>query len=144
MRDSYFSEDLDDEKLIELRGTMMGYSEKENGRWQFHRPRRLPEHLSDVYLVTEENCDAIRILLETQLGSNGIFIGNMLAGEHALLKVPVFMPPYAISHHIGIFGRTGCGKSNTMMVLINSMYKYNEQAYADGIDSRVSIYFQRL
>ena len=139
MPNSYLSEDLNDEKLIELTGNMLGYVEKENGRWQFYRPRRLPDHLSDVYLVTEENSEAIMKLLETQLGHDGIFVGNLLAGEHALKNVPVFVPPYAISHHIGIFGRTGCGKSNTMMVLIESMFKNNEQVQKTGNGQKVSM-----
>lgn len=139
MPNSYLSEDLNDEKLIELRGTMLGYAEKENGKWQFYRPRRLPDHLSDVYLVSEENSDAIKQLLESQLGKDGIFVGNLLAGEHALTNVPVYVPPYAISHHIGVFGRTGCGKSNTMMVLIGSMFKNNETVQKTGKGQKVSM-----
>ena len=139
MPDSYLSEDLNDEKLIELSGSMLGYAEKESGTWQFHRPRRLPDHLSDVYLVTEENSSAIKELLESQLGQDGIFVGNLLAGEHALSNVPVYVPPYAISHHIGVFGRTGCGKSNTMMVLISSMFKNNERVQQTGKGQKVSM-----
>ena len=139
MPDSYLSEDLNDEKLIELRGTMLGYSEKVNGTWQFFKPRRLPEHLSDVYQITEDNSEAIRILLSSQLGTDGILVGNLLAGEHALSNVPVYMPPYAISHHIAVFGRTGCGKSNTMMVLIQSMFKHNEKVLKSGKGQKVSM-----
>lgn len=139
MPDSYLSEDLNDEKLIELHGSMLGYSEKENGKWVFHRPRRLPDHLSDVYLVDESNSSAIMTLLGSQLGNEGIFIGNLLAGEHPLSGVPVYLPPFAISHHIGIFGRTGCGKSNTMMVLIASMFKNNERVLKDGKGHKVSM-----
>lgn len=139
MPNSYLSEDLNDEKLIELFGNLLGYAEKENGKWHFYRPRRLPDHLSDVYLVTEENSAAIKELLASQLGSDGIFVGNLLAGEHALNNVPVYIPPYAISHHIGIFGRTGCGKSNTMMVLIESMFKNNERVRKTGKGQKVSM-----
>lgn len=139
MPDSYLSEELTDEKLIELHGTMLGYSEKRSGKWEFHRPRRLPDHLSDVYLIDENNCDAIKILLGSQLGNDGIYIGNLLAGEHPLSGVPVFLPPHAISHHIGIFGRTGCGKSNTMMVLIDSMFKNNERVHTTGKGQKVSM-----
>ena len=139
MPTSYLSEDLNDEKLIELSGSLLGYAEKENGTWHFYRPRRLPDHLSDVYLVTEQNSAAIKELLSSQLGSDGIFIGNLLAGEHSLNKVPVCIPPYAISHHIGIFGRTGCGKSNTMMVFIESMFKNNERIRKTGKGQKVSM-----
>lgn len=139
MPDSYLSEDLADEKLIELHGSLLGYSEKANGKWVFHRPRRLPDHLSDVYLIEESNSEAIKILLGSQLGTEGICIGNLLAGEHPLCNVPVYLPPYAISHHIGIFGRTGCGKSNTMMVLIGSMFKNNERVLKTGRGQKVSM-----
>lgn len=139
MRDSYLSEDLEDEKLIELHGSLLGYSEKEDGKWVFHRPRRLPDHLSDVYLIDESNSDAIKTLLGSQLGTEGICIGNLLAGEHPLSNVPVYLPPYAISHHIAIFGRTGCGKSNTMMVLIESMFKNNERVLKTGKGQKVSM-----
>lgn len=37
-------------------------------------------------------------------------------GERPLLTVPVYLPIAALSHHLGVFGRTGCGKSNLMMV----------------------------
>ena len=140
MRDSYFSNDLNDEMLIELRGSLLGYAEMESGKWQFYRPRRLPDHLSDVYLISESNSEAIKILLESQLGSEGICIGNLLAGENPLPNVPVYIPPYAISHHIAIFGRTGCGKSNTMMVLIESMFKHNKHVLDTGRGQKVSMF----
>lgn len=140
MPDSYMSYDLNDEKLIELRGSMLGYAEQENGKWRFYRPRRLPDHLSDVYLISESNSEAIKMLLESQLGKDGVFIGNLLAGEHPLSNVPVYLPPYAISHHIGIFGRTGCGKSNTMMVLIESMFRHNKRVHDTGLGQKVSMF----
>ena len=140
MPDSYMSYDLNDEKLIELRGSMLGYAEQENGKWRFYRPRRLPDHLSDVYLISESNSKAIKTLLESQLGKGGVFIGNLLAGEHPLSNVPVYLPPYAISHHIGIFGRTGCGKSNTMMVLIESMFRHNKHVLDTGRGQKVSMF----
>lgn len=139
MPDSYLSEDLTDEKLIELHGALLGYSEKSNGKWMFHRPRRLPDHLSDVYLIEESNSEAIKVLLGSQLGMEGVCIGNLLAGEHPLLNVPVYLPPSAVSHHIAIFGRTGCGKSNTMMVLIESMFKNNERVFKTGKGQKVSM-----
>ena len=140
MPDSYMSNDLNDEKLIELRGSMLGYAEKEDDKWTFYRPRRLPDHLSDVYLINESNSEAIKILLESQLGKEGICIGNLLAGEHPLSNVPVYLPPHAISHHIAIFGRTGCGKSNTMMVLIESMFKHNQHVLETGKGQKVSMF----
>lgn len=153
-KDGYMSNDLNDEKLIELTGTMLGYSEKENGRWVFHRPRRLPDHLSEVYLIVPDGKvsepdkvdygtlreEVLRELIGAQLGDDdGIFIGNYLAGEYQLTNVPVHVPAYALSHHLGIFGRTGCGKSNTMMVLIESMFKYNERVEKKGVGNKVSL-----
>jgi len=140
MPDSYMSDDLDDEKLIELRGALLGYAEKEGGGWRFFRPRRLPDHLSDVYLIDEGSSEAIRVLLESQLGREGIRVGYLLAGEHPLTNVPVYLPPYALSHHIAVFGQTGRGKSNTMMVLIESMFSHNKRVWETGRGQKVSLF----
>ena len=128
MEDSYLAKDLQDDQLIELKGIVLGYAERSTGDWTFHRPRRLPEHLTDVYRVNAGDpkvADVVRVLMQSQLGSDGLFIGNLLAGEEPLPGVPVHLPPYALSHHIGIFGRTGCGKSNLMMVLLRSVMEHN-------------------
>jgi DNA helicase HerA-like ATPase len=128
MEDSYLAKDLQDDQLIQLKGIVLGYAERDGEDWTFHRPRRLPEHLTDVYRVDPGDikaADVVRILMQSQLGSEGLFIGNLLAGEAPLLSVPVQLPPYALSHHIGIFGRTGSGKSNLMMVLLRSILDHN-------------------
>ena len=128
MENSYLAKDLHDDQLIELKGIVLGYAERSRDDWTFHRPRRLPEHLTDVYRVNPGEAkvaDVVRILMQSQLGSDGLFIGNLLAGEEPLPGVPVQLPPYALSHHIGIFGRTGCGKSNLMMVLLRSILEHN-------------------
>lgn len=132
--DSYLSEDLAEEKLIELKGMVLGYSERDsiNGEWSFHRPRRLPQHLSDVFLVDHGNpkvAEVIRVLLKAQLGERGLYVGDLLAGERPLVGVPVRLPPFALSHHIGIFGRTGCGKSNLMMVLLRAVMEHNRTVH---------------
>jgi hypothetical protein len=132
MPDSYFSEDWGDEKLIELKGMVLGYAERNpsTDEWSFHRPRRLPQHLSDVFHVAPnrpEVGEVVRTLLQSQLGDGGIYIGDLLAGERPLEGVPVYLPPFAFSHHIGIFGRTGCGKSNLMMVLLRSIMRHNRR-----------------
>lgn len=131
MPDSYLSEDLSDEKLIELKGMVLGYAQWDSAenQWRFFRPRRLPQHLSDVFHVHPNNADSaeiVRTLMQSQLGTSGLYIGDLLAGEHALTNVPVYLPPYALSHHIGIFGRTGSGKSNLMMVLLRSILQHNQ------------------
>jgi hypothetical protein len=128
MENSYLAKDLQDDQLIELKGIVLGYAELNEKEWTFHRPRRLPEHLTDVYRVDPDDAKAaevVRILMQSQLGSGGLFIGNLLAGEAPLPGVPVQLPPSALSHHIGIFGRTGSGKSNLMMVLLRSILDHN-------------------
>jgi DNA helicase HerA-like ATPase len=137
MPDSYFSEDLAEEQLVELRGMILGYSQFQpgTGSWSFNRPRRLPQHLTDVYQVDTkrpESGAAVGELLRSQLGDQGLLIGHLLAGERALLNVPVYIPVAALSHHLGVFGRTGCGKSNLMMVLLAGVLHHN-QAVAAGV-----------
>jgi hypothetical protein len=133
MPDSYLAKDLTDENLIELKGIVMGYAERGDTGWTFHRPRRLPEHLTDVYRVDPKDpkvAEVVRILMQSQLGEDGLFIGNLLAGESPLEGVPVQLPPYALTHHLAIFGRTGCGKSNLMMVFLRSLMAHNRQVAA--------------
>jgi len=130
MPDSYLAEDLTDEKLLELRGIVLGYAQWDpsSDQWEFHRPRRLPQHLSDVYYVDHANpriAQVVRALLRRQLGEASLYVGDLLAGEQALPGVPVHLPIYALSHHVGVFGRTGSGKSNLMMVLLRSILNYN-------------------
>jgi DNA helicase HerA-like ATPase len=128
MPDSYRSEDLIEEQLIELKGVVMGYAELDGEKWSFRRPRRLPEHLTYVYRIdpaSAASAEVIQLLLESQLGSSGLYIGDLLAGEQPLKGVKVYLPAYALSHHIGVFGRTGVGKSNLMMVFIKAVIDYN-------------------
>ncbi len=73
----------------------------------------------------------MRALMRSQLGDSGLYIGDLLAGESSLSGVPVYLPTYALSHHIGVFGRTGSGKSNLMMVLLRSILNHN-QAVTEG------------
>ncbi len=74
----------------------------------------------------------MRELLRTQLGTDtGLVIGHLLAGERPLMAVPVRLPVTALSHHLGVFGRTGCGKSNLIMVLLDGVLKHN-RAVRDG------------
>jgi uncharacterized protein len=132
MDDSYFSRDLADEKLIELKGIILGYSQRDEDTdtWTFYRPRRLPEHLSDVYHVDAgkpEVAEVVRVLLSSQLGTPGLHVGELLAGESSLASVGIYLPAFALSHHIGVFGRTGCGKSNLMMVFLKAILDHNER-----------------
>ena len=130
MPDSYFAEDLAQEQLVELRGIVLGYAQLEPalGLWTFNRPRRLPQHLTDVFRVDPDrpqSGQAVREILRTQLGDTGLVLGHLLAGELPLLSVPVRLPIAALSHHIGVFGRTGCGKSNLIMVLLDGVMQHN-------------------
>jgi len=128
MPDSYFSEDLAEELLLELKGMVLGYVQVEGKVWQFYRPRRLPEHLTEVFRVDASNTqigEVMRSLLGSQLGEGGLYVGDLLAGEQALESVKVYLPIFALSHHLGVFGRTGAGNSNLMMVLLKSVLDHN-------------------
>lgn len=133
MPDSYLAEDLAEEQLIELTGQVLGYAQHAAAAdlWTFHRPRRLPQHLTDVYLVGHHEsgtAEVMRTLLGAQLGE-GLPVGELLAGEQALAGVTVCLPTKALSHHIGVFGRTGSGKSNLMMVLLSSIMAHNRAVW---------------
>ena len=129
MPDSYLSQDLAEELLIRLVGIVLGYAEVGEDGWTFHKPRRLPEHLTNVFQVDPESpkvAEVMQTLLASQLGQEGLYVGDLLAGEQAIQGVKVFLPAYALSHHLGVFGRTGAGKSNLMMVLLKSAMDYNQ------------------
>lgn len=143
MPDSYLAQDLQDEQLIELKGMIMGYSQyqQNSDSWTFQRPRRLPQHLTDVYLVDADNpnvADVMRTLMSSQLGDS-LYVGDLLAGEKSLTGVEVRIPPFALSHHLGVFGRTGSGKSNLMMVLLRSIMQYNQSVAQGEKGPRASI-----
>lgn len=132
MDDSYFSQDIGEEFLLELNGMVLGYANYGEGGWSFHRPRRLPEHFSEVYRVEPNLAPLVQTLLGSQLGQDGLYVGSLMAGEQALKGVAVYLPPKALSHHIGVFGRTGAGKSNLMMVLIKSVMDYNREQHQES------------
>lgn len=85
MPDSYLSQDLAEELLIKLMGMVLGYAEaQENGSWTFHRPRRLPEHLTDVFQANARDrniAEVMQTLLVSQLGQNGLYIRPALKIE---------------------------------------------------------------
>jgi hypothetical protein len=130
MPDSYLAQDLAEELLIQLEGVVLGYAEQDAaGGWALHRPRRLPSHLTDVYRVgaSPAAAAAVRDLIGSQLGTGDLAIGELLAGERSLPGVAIQLPVWALSHHLGVFGRTGCGKSNLMMVLLRSVMAHNRR-----------------
>lgn len=131
----FLAEDFESDKLLRLTGMLLGYAEKSPNGWVFQCPRKLPEHLSKVYKVgfgspaeiqKQEEC--LAELLREQL-SEGIFLGHLLAGEYSLRSVPIAIPGEYMAHHIGVFGRTGTGKSNNLMVLIDSVYQNNRRLF---------------
>lgn len=138
MDDSFYADDFETDKLLRLSGSLLGYSEEvHTGGWTFRPPRKLPAHLSKVYKVGFGSEEEIRLqesclasLLRSQLGE-GVFVGELLAGERALSGVRVSIPGEYFAHHLGVFGRTGTGKSNILMVLINSIYRNNRAAFTD-------------
>jgi hypothetical protein len=139
MDDPFYADDFQNDQLLRLSGSLLGYSQlSDSGRWLFRAPRKLPAHLSKVYKVgwdkddnqvaieRQEKC--LAELLATQLGG-GIFVGHLLAGERPLMRVPVCIPGEYFAHHLGVFGRTGTGKSNNLMVLIDSIFSNNLRLY---------------
>jgi DNA helicase HerA-like ATPase len=137
MQDPFYAEDFVADQMLRLSGTLLGYSEVNvNGQWVFRAPRKLPSHLSKVYKIGHGDGVAIQRqeaclaeMLATQLGQ-GVFVGHLLAGERALTGVPVSIPGEYFAHHLGVFGRTGTGKSNNLMVLIESLYANNRRLLA--------------
>lgn len=121
--DAYLAE-MDEEKVLELRGSLLGYAQWKCDRWQFYRPRKLPEHLARVYRVTEDNAPFLAELLAHQIQGE-LYLGDLLAGGDTIKQAPVCLPVEAIPTHIGIWGRTGSGKSNLMLVLIRSFFDHN-------------------
>jgi hypothetical protein len=136
MDDPYYADDFQQDQMLRLSGTLLGYSEVDGrGRWGFKSPRKLPAHLSKVYKVGHGSDEAVgrqqaclAELLATQLGQ-GVFLGHLLAGERPLTGVPVSIPGEYFAHHLGVFGRTGTGKSNNLMVLIRSIYANNQRLH---------------
>jgi hypothetical protein len=142
--DAFQADDFERDKLLRLSGTLLGYSEgNEQGRWSFRSPRKLPAHLSKVYKIgfgeeaqvhQQELC--LAELLAGEI-AGGVEIGALLAGERPLQHVRVGIPGEYFAHHIGIFGRTGTGKSNNLMVLIQSILRNNRRLFSTPPQNRL-------
>ena len=138
--DSYLA-DLEQEKVLRVTGKLLGYVTREGagGGWTFKRPRRLPEHLAVVYRIKPAESEPyIRRMLETQV-SGEIFLGKLLAGDR-VLDVDVYLPKNSIPIHMGIFGTTGCGKSNLVLVLLKSVIDHNFRVWLRGGSGRISMF----
>ncbi len=121
--DSYLS-GIERNMLLQVDGKMLGYAEEENGEWKFRSPRRLPDHLADVYRPSPGTSDKTVMAMLADQTDGEVYVGNLQIGEKTL-DVPVMIPSKFLPMHVGIFGSTGSGKSNLMMVLIKSMIDTN-------------------
>ncbi len=125
--DAYLS-GIERNMLLTIGGRMLGYAEKIDDEWTFNSPRRLPDHLASVYRPIPGVTDPFaREILHQQI-SGEIYVGDFQIGEKTL-DVPVMLPLEYLPMHVGIFGSTGSGKSNLMMVLIKSMIDNNLEAF---------------
>ncbi|TFG96592.1 ATP-binding protein, partial [Candidatus Thorarchaeota archaeon] len=125
--DAYLS-GMDRNMLLSLGGRMLGYAEKDaKGEWTFKSPRRLPDHLASVYRPVPGTSDEfVQEMLASQTDGE-VYIGDLQVGEETL-NVPIKIPIMYLPMHVGIFGSTGSGKSNLMMVLIKSIIDTNLDA----------------
>ncbi|MHA1480004.1 MAG: ATP-binding protein [Candidatus Thorarchaeota archaeon] len=134
--DAYLS-GIERNMLLSVDGKMLGYAEKVDGDWKFRSPRRLPDHLADVYRPIPGTSDeVVREMLSDQTDGE-VFIGDLQIGEKTL-DVPVMIPSKFLPMHVGIFGSTGSGKSNLMMVLIKSMIDSN-LGFTPGADDSLKV-----
>ena len=125
--DAYLS-GIERNMLLSVGGRMLGYAEKEDGKWTFKSPRRLPDHLASVYRPVPGTSDEfVNEMLECQTEGE-VYVGDLQVGE-ATLDVPIQIPAKFLPMHVGIFGSTGAGKSNLMMVLIKSIIDNNLNAF---------------
>ncbi len=120
---------IDRNLLVLLKGRLLGYAEQVTDghgktKWVFRPPRRLPALLAEVYRPTRTvTPSSLPDMLASQLRGD-IYIGNLQAGEREL-DIPVTLPAEYLPMHVAIFGATGSGKSNLMMVLIKSIIDHN-------------------
>jgi len=138
--DAYLS-GIERNMLLDVQGRMLGYAEYAGDKWVFRSPRRLPDHLASVYRPVPGTSDSdVRMMLESQTGGE-LFVGDLQVGEKTL-DVPVMIPSKFLPMHVGIFGSTGSGKSNLMMVLIKSLIDTNITASTnpDGGMLRISAF----
>ncbi|MHA1862129.1 MAG: helicase HerA domain-containing protein, partial [Candidatus Thorarchaeota archaeon] len=125
--DAYLS-GIERNMLLSLGGRMLGYAERDTtDEWTFKSPRRLPDHLASVYRPIQGKSDEfVKDMLASQTDGE-VFIGELQVGEDSL-DVPIKIPAEYLPMHVGIFGSTGSGKSNLMMVLIKSIIDTNLEA----------------
>jgi len=136
--DSYLS-GIERNMLLSVEGKMLGYAEETKDGWRFRAPRRLPDHLADVYRPVPGTSDeVVREMLESQTGGH-MYVGDLQVGEETL-DVPAKIPSKFLPMHLGIFGSTGAGKSNLMMVLIKSIIDNNLLVKRTGQGQTISAF----
>jgi DNA helicase HerA-like ATPase len=125
--DAYLS-GIERNMLLSVGGRMLGYAEEKDGKWVFNSPRRLPDHLASVYRPIPGTSDEfVNEMLECQTEGE-VYVGDLQVGEKTL-DVPIRIPSKFLPMHVGVFGATGSGKSNLMMVLIKSAIDNNLDAF---------------
>lgn len=135
--DAYLS-GIERNMLLTISGRLLGYAEKKDDEWTFKSPRRLPDHLGSVYRpVKGISDDFVMEMLDCQT-TGEVYVGDLQVGEDTL-DVPVLLPAKFLPMHVGIFGSTGAGKSNLMMVLIKSMIDNNLEAFQNPGKDRQKI-----
>jgi len=135
--DAYLS-GIERNMLLAVDGKMLGYAELKGNKWDFKSPRRMPDHLADVYRPRKGSSDqAVREMLASQT-SGEIYVGDLQVGEDTL-DVPVSIPAKRLPMHVGIYGATGAGKSNLLMVLIKSIIDSNLETLRGGTENRMRV-----
>ncbi|TEU07554.1 ATP-binding protein [Candidatus Bathyarchaeota archaeon] len=82
------------------------FLEKEVGK--IRSPTFNPDYMDKVYAATDEDCSVLRLAGELE-------IGRLRSGKHVL--GPVGISVEAIPLMMGMFGMTGCGKTNCELML---------------------------
>ncbi|OYT29917.1 MAG: hypothetical protein B6U95_01650 [Thermofilum sp. ex4484_82] len=108
---------------LEIRGKVLGYVQREEDKWVFYYPSRIPEPFASVYRPKRGADEVLADILRNEISGN-LFVGFLRTGGNTP-NIPVYLPSDFLAMHMGIFGTTGCGKSNTMMVLIKSAIEAN-------------------
>lgn len=86
-----------------------------NNQKKFVSPKRLPAYFSPVFKVTETDFGED---LKSQLGD--LAIGKLRSGSETL-NIDAGLFSKLLPYHIGVFAKTGGGKSNTMKVVLGTI-----------------------
>ncbi len=81
---------------------------------QFHRPRSIPTHFSQVTLPDPQTMEFLKEY------SGDLIVGDLRCGE-SVMDIPLGIDGRSLAQHLGIFATTGMGKSNLMKVLASAI-----------------------